>query len=82
MVVASGLANIGYVLKGLFRSSSALTMRQLFRADPQRTGTYSLGFTSSRTPGAAAQMDPYAAGRCYRSVIGWLGLTVGTWRSA
>ncbi len=82
VVFASGLTNIGYVLKGLFRSSSALTMRQLFWADPQRTGTYRLGFTSSRTPGAAAQMDPYAPGRYYRSVIGWLGLTVGTWRSA
>ncbi len=43
VVFASGLTNIGYVLKGLFRSSSALTMRQLFWADPQRTATYKAG---------------------------------------
>jgi hypothetical protein len=26
-------------------------------------------------------MDPYAPNRYYRSVIGWLGTTVGAWRS-
>jgi hypothetical protein len=34
-----------------------------------------------RTPGTSAQMDPYKPSRYYRSVIGWLGITVGDWRA-
>jgi hypothetical protein len=82
VVFASGITNMGYVLKGLFRGSSSMTMRQLFWTDPSRTRTYRIRFVSTRTPGAAAQMDPYAPHRYYRSVIGWLGMSVGAWRSS
>ena len=77
---ASGITNVSYVVRGLFRGSASMTMSQLFWTDPTRTGTYKLSFTSTRTPGAAAQMDPYARSRYYRSVIGWLDMTVGDWR--
>jgi hypothetical protein len=80
-VFASGITGMGYVMKGLFKGSSSMTMAQLFWTDPNKTGTYKFSFTSTRTSGVAARMDPYAKGRYYRSVIGWLWKTVGDWRS-
>ena len=80
-VYASGITNVGYVLRGLFRSSSSTTLGKLFWADPARTGTYKFSFTAVRSTGATAIMDPYARGRYYRSVIGVLGTTVGDWRT-
>jgi hypothetical protein len=80
-VFASGITSIGYVLRGLFRGSASMTMAGLFWTDPSRTGSYKFSFASVRTPGATARMDPYAPGRYYRSVIGWLGMTVGAWRA-
>jgi hypothetical protein len=79
-VFASGLTSPAYVLRGLFRGSASMTMGQLFWTDPRQTGSYRIAFNSSRTPGAAARMDPYAPHRYYRSVIGWLNTTVGEWR--
>ena len=80
-VYASGITSVGYVVKGLFRSSSSTSLRQLFWADPNRTGDYKISFTSVRTSGAGAYMDPYSTGRYYRSVIGFLGTTMGDWRA-
>ena len=80
-VFASGITSVGYVLKGLFRGSASMTLGQLFWTDPSRTRTYRLSFTSTRTVGTSALMDPYAPHRYYRSVIGWLKTTIGTWRS-
>jgi hypothetical protein len=80
-VFASGITSPSYVLKGLFTGSATLTMGQLFWTDANRTGTYRITFTSVRTPGATSRMDPYAPNRYYRSVVGWLSTTVGTWRS-
>jgi hypothetical protein len=81
-VFASGITGMGYVLRGLFRGSASMTFGQLFWTDPSRTRTYKFGFASTRTPGAAAISDPYAPNRYYRSVIGFLGRTVGAWRSS
>jgi len=80
-VFASGITSPSYVLKALFRGSASMTMAQLFWTDSNRTLTYKFSFTSVRTPGTAALMDPYAPSRYYRSAIGWLGMTVGAWRS-
>jgi hypothetical protein len=80
-VFASGITSPAYVLKGLFRGPASMTMKQLFWTDANRTGTYRFSFTSVRTPGTSALMDPYAPSRYYRSVIGRLGTTVGDWRS-
>ena len=77
----SGITSPSYVLKGLFRGSATMTMAQLFWTDSNRTGTYKFSFTSVRTPGTSALMDPYAPSRYYRSVVGWLNTTVGAWRS-
>lgn len=80
-VFASGITSVGYVLRGLFRGSASTTMTQLFWADPSRTVSYKTTFSSTRTPGTSALMDPYAPNRYYRSVVGWLNTTVGNWRS-
>ncbi len=80
-VFASGITSVGYVLRGLFKGSSSMTMAQLFWSDPKATRTYRFSFSGIRTAGTSAQMDPYAANRYYRSVIGFLGTTVGAWRS-
>lgn len=80
-VFASGITSVGYVLKGLFRASSSMTMTQLFWSDSKATRTYRFGFAGIRTGGTSALMDPYAPNRYYRSVIGFLGTTVGAWRS-
>lgn len=80
-VFASGKTSIGYVLRGLFGGAARLTMGELFWTDPSRTMTYRITFTSTRTAGASARMDPSAPSKYYRSVVGYLGRTVGDWRS-
>jgi hypothetical protein len=80
-VFASGITNVGYVVRGLFRAVPDTTLTKLFWTDPARTGTYKLSFTAVRTAGATAIMDPYAPGRYYRSVIGFLDTTIGDWRA-
>jgi hypothetical protein len=80
-VFAIGLDSVAFLLRGLFRGPAAMTMTQLFWSNPRRTGTYRFGFASRRTPGTTAVMDPYAPSRYYRSVIGWLSTTVGSWRA-
>jgi len=80
-VFASGITSVGYVLKGLFRSTGGTTLAKLFWSDPNRTGDYKFTFNSRRTSGASAIMDPYAPHRYYRSVIGKLDTTVSDWRA-
>ena len=80
-VFASGITNVGYVLRGLFKASSSMTMSQLFWSDPKATRSYRFAFSGIRNAGTSALMDPYAPSRYYRSVIGYLGTTVGAWRS-
>jgi hypothetical protein len=80
-VFASGITSIGYVIKGLFKGSASMSMVKLFWTDPNRTRTYAFGFRSRHFASVRAKMDPYAPNRYYRSVIGYLGRTVGDWRS-
>ncbi len=80
-VFASGITDVGYIIKRLFTAPAATTISQLFWMDPTRTGKYKFSFASVRTDGASALMDPYARGRYYRSVIGFLSTTIGDWRS-
>ena len=79
-VFAEGISSTGYILYGLFRTSR--TIKQIFWSDPARKGAYDFTFSSVRTPGKVAIMDPYAPSRYYRSVIGDLSMTATTWRSA
>jgi hypothetical protein len=80
-VFASGISNVGYVLKALFTGSKGMSMSDLFWTDPTRTVRYKVSFDSRRINGVSARMDPYKAHRYYRSVVGRLNTTVGDWRS-
>jgi hypothetical protein len=80
-VFAIGLDNVAFLLSGLFRGSATMTMTQLFWSNPRKTATYKIAFSSTRTSGTTAVMDPYAKSRYFRSVIGWLSTTVGSWRA-
>jgi hypothetical protein len=78
-VFAEGINNASFILSGLFQSSR--TMTQIFWSDPAKDGRYDFTFSSVRTTGKKAIMDPLGSGRYYRSVIGDLGMTAATWRS-
>ena len=77
-VFAEGTASASYILYGLFKTSR--TIKQIFWSDPTRSTHYDFSFSSSRTPGKTAIMDPSSPGRYYRSVIGDLSMTAVTWR--
>jgi hypothetical protein len=77
-VFAEGITDPGYILANLFRTSR--TMADIFWAAPTATSTYKIAFNSKGVSGAEALMDPYAANRYYRSVIGRLTVTAADWR--
>jgi hypothetical protein len=77
-VFAEGITSASYILYGLFKTSR--TIKQIFWSDPRRSGAYDFGFSSVRTPGKHALLDPSSPGRYYRSVIGDLSMTAATWR--
>ena len=79
-VFAEGIDSAAYILSGLFKSSR--TISQIFWTDPARNGRYDFTFSSIRTPGKRAIMDPMAPSRYYRSVIGDLGMSAVTFRAA
>ena len=79
-VFAEGINSSSYILYGLFKTTRTIT--QIFWSDPARKGSYDFTFSSSRTPGRTAIMDPMATSRYYRSVIGDLGMTAASWRLA
>ena len=78
-VFAEGHGSAAYILYSLFKTDR--TIKQTFWADPSQFGQYDLTFSSTRTLGRHAIMDPSGAGRYYRSVIGDLGMSAATWRS-
>ena len=77
-VFAEGITSPKYILTNLFRTSR--TFKQIFWSAPHETVSYRISFSSVRTPGMTAQMDPYAPSRYYRSVIGHLAVTAAPWR--
>jgi hypothetical protein len=79
MVFAEGLSSTSYVLYGLFKTNR--TMKQIFWSASSATRTYAFSFLSSRTPGTWALMDPYRAGKYYRSAVGNFAMTASTWRA-
>jgi hypothetical protein len=79
-VFAEGIDSTSYILYGLFRTDR--TMRDIFWSDPARDGRWDFTFSSSRTPGFRAAMDPLdGSNRYYRSVVGNLDLTAAKWRA-
>jgi len=78
-VFAQGLGSAAYIFKGLYNTSK--TMKEIFWSSPDATYSYRLSFAANRSPSwARAEMDPYRAGRYYRSVIGDLSMTGADWR--
>jgi len=77
-VFAEGITDPAYILASLFRTNR--TMSEIFWASPAATHRYEISFTSQKTSGAKALMDPYAANRYYRSVVGRLSVTAADWR--
>ena len=57
-VFASGITDVGYVLKGLFTGSKAMSMSDLFWTDPTRTVRYKFSFDSSRINGRLGAHGP------------------------
>jgi len=78
-VFAEGIDSLAFALYGLFKTSR--TMYQIFWADPAATRTYAFSFKSSRTTGKIGILDPYARSRYYKSLVGDLSMTAGSWRS-
>jgi hypothetical protein len=79
-VFAEGIDSASYILAGLFRGSGS--MHHIFWTDPAADGRYDFAFSSARTSGKSAVMDPLGSSRYYRSVIGDLGMTALQWRNA
>jgi hypothetical protein len=77
-VFAEGIEGTSYILYGLFKTTR--TIKQIFWSDPKRSGANDFSFSSSRTPGRTAILDPSSPGRYYRSVIGDLSMAAATWR--
>jgi hypothetical protein len=79
-VFAEAITDPRYIIKNLYTSDR--NMREIFFASPNRTMTYRFHFVSKRTSWAIASMDPYRAGKYYRSVIGKLQVTAAQWRAS
>jgi hypothetical protein len=77
-VFAEGIGSASFILYSLFKTTR--TIKQTFWADPTRSGASDFTFSSVRTPGKSAIMDP-VSGKYYRSVVGDLGMTSTAWRT-
>ena len=78
-VFAQGLGSAAYIFKGLYSTNK--TIKDIFWSSPDATYSYRLSFSANRSPSwAHAEMDPYRAGRYYRSVIGDLSMNAAEWR--
>jgi hypothetical protein len=78
-VFAQGLGSAAYIFKGLYGSNK--TIKEIFWSSPDATYSHRMAFSAVRSPSwAHAEMDPYRAGRYYRSVIGDMSMTAADWR--
>ena len=78
---ASGITSVGYVIRGLFKGSSAMTMQQLFWTDSSETGSYKFTFTSTRIAGRDGDHGPVRAEPVLPVGDRLLSTTVGAWRT-
>jgi len=72
-VFAEGINSASYILQGIFKTDR--TIGEIFQKAPSWTGSRDFKFSSKRTPGYTAWLDPYAPSRYYRSVVGKLTLS-------
>jgi len=77
-VFAEAISSVGYTIKALFKTSR--TMDSIFMSHPSASGARDFTFTSSRTAGYRAHMDPPKAGKYWRSLIGKLTMPASSFR--
>lgn len=78
-VFAHAIENAGPTIKALFTTDR--TMDSIFMSHSGASGARDFWFTSKRTPGSKAHLDPPKAGKYWRSVIGSLTMKASTWRT-
>ena len=77
-VFAEAIESAAYTIKALFVSNR--TMDSILMAHPEASGARDFKFSSVRTTGYRAHLDPPKAGKYWRSVIGNLSMRASTWR--
>ncbi|HEY7700931.1 MAG TPA: hypothetical protein VIB02_01375 [Candidatus Limnocylindrales bacterium] len=79
MVFAEAINSVSPHIRSLFTTNR--TMDQILMSSPSASGARDFTFTSKRTYWARARMDPPKSGKYWRSAIGSLTLSAGTWRA-
>lgn len=79
-VFAHAVESASYTIKMLFTSGN--TMNYILMTHPSASSARDFYFSSSRTPGYRAHLDPPKAGKYWRSLIGDLTLTAKEWRAS
>jgi hypothetical protein len=78
-VIAEGLGNAEYLMRGLFKSHK--TLKRIFWSSPMATRTYAVRFNPKRSPTwSTGILDPRQPHQYYRSIVGKLGMRAGAWR--
>lgn len=80
VVFAHAIESASYTIKALFKSDR--TMDSILMSHPEASGARDFKFTSVRTSGARAHMDPPKSGKYWRSLIGDLSMRASAFRSA
>ncbi len=78
-VFAHAIESAKYTIKALLVSNR--TMDSIFMSHPGASGARDFTFTSTRTPGERAHMDPPRSGKYWRSLIGDLSMRASEVRS-
>lgn len=78
-IFAEAINSVSYTIRALFTSDR--TMSSILMSHPAASGARDFKFTSVRTSGYKAHMDPPKAGKYWRSVIGNLSMKASTWRT-
>jgi hypothetical protein len=78
-VFAHATESAAYTIKALF--TSGRSMDSIFMTHPGASGARDFKFSSVRTSGYRARLDPPKAGKYWRSLIGNLSLLAPTWRA-
>jgi hypothetical protein len=78
-VFAEGISSVTHQIYMLFRSN--YNMNNILMSHPSASNARDFYFSSTRTSGYRAHLDPPRAGKYWRSVIGSLALTATEWRA-
>jgi hypothetical protein len=78
-VFAEAISSVSFTIRSLFKSSRS--MNSTFMNHPAASSVRDFYFSSARTSGYRAHLDPPRIGKYWRSVIGNLSLTATQWRA-